>query len=351
MAKCVLIVQGEGRGHLSQSMALSEFLEEAGHRVEVVYAGIGIEGSLPGYFNDFFRDRVREFHSPYFLRKPNKKGIDVGKSLRFNLLRFTRYLVEVKRIRQEINGMEPDVVFNLYDIVGALAIRKVKGGIRRIGIGHHFYLHLDGYRCRGGSVWHRWLLSTHTKLIMKSCDRVLALSFREVEGKRGIRVVPPLVRRAFRELHYKPGKRFLVYLLNEGYIFDLVRISQEDPGFNADVFTARALHTDLPPGITIHPLSDEAFREKMTSCRGLITTAGFDTVAEAAYHGIPLLVIPSQHHFEQRCNAKDVEQTGIGIPVEQLRPGIHLEMKPYENVGYLRWVDRAGAMIINSMTE
>ena len=61
----------------------------------------------------------------------------------------------------------------------------------------------------------------------------------------------------------------------------------------------------------------------MAGCKGLITTAGFDTVAEAAYHGLPLLAVPSQHHFEQQCNGEDMERSGIGMVVQQLEPGVH----------------------------
>ncbi|MEN8228704.1 MAG: glycosyltransferase family protein [Bacteroidota bacterium] len=351
MAKCVLIVQGEGRGHMSQSMALTEYLEEAGYTVEAVYVGCGIRESIPGYFGEFFKERLKLFYSPYFLRTPNKKGIYVGRTLLFNLVWSMRYLREMRRIRSEINALEPDVVFNFYDVVGALALKGVKPGIKRVGIGHHFFLHLIGYRCNRGSAWHRWLLKMHTTLVMKSCDRVLALSFRELKGDSSIDVVPPLVRRNFREITHQSGDRFLVYLLNEGYIFDLIRLSREDPDFQADVFTTLSPEISLPPGICIHPLNDERFREMMAACKGLITTSGFDTVAEAAYLGIPLVVVPSQHHFEQRCNAADVERSGIGIAVEQVVPGIQYEMKTFDYHAYRQWVDQAGDRILKYLKE
>ena len=94
-----------------------------------------------------------------------------------------------------------------------------------------------GTGATGDAWWHRWLLKIHTSMIMSSCDRVLALSFREEKGDASIEVVPPLIRKSFREIQYQPGERYLVYLLNEGYIFDLIRISRKDPEFSADVFT------------------------------------------------------------------------------------------------------------------
>jgi uncharacterized protein (TIGR00661 family) len=347
MAKCVFIVQGEGRGHLSQALALYEYLEHAGHVVEAVFAGCNNHRSLPVYFKEAFGNRLRCFASPYFLRTPNKKGIYVGRTILFNLLLSTRYLSEVKRIRREIGEIQPDVVFNFYDVVGALALRKVSPEIRRIGIGHHFFLHLGNYNCRGGNPLHRRFLKLHTKAVIRSCDRVLALSFREVPGDGRISVVPPLVRKMYREAEYRAGSRYLVYLLNEGFVADLIAMARHDPGFEADLFSDLPADAQVPAGIRLHGIGDREFMQKMTCCRGLITTAGFDAVAEAAYLGVPLVVVPVRNHFEQRCNSIDVEQSGLGVARDAFLPVTLLHLKKIDNSAYKSWVDRAGELIIN----
>lgn len=336
---------------MSQSLAMKEYLEESGHEIIAVFAGSRKPGDFPAYFAESFKGKLESFHSPYLLRTPNKKGIYIARTLLFNLFRVFVYLRELHRLRREINSREPGMVFNFYDVVGALALRKLKPGIRRVGVGHHFFLHLEGYRCNGGSAWHRGLLKKHTRVIMRSCDRILALSYRDAEDDPLIQVVPPLIRKSFREISYHPEDRYLVYLLHEGYLYDLIRISREDPGFQADVFTAGTTEMDLPPGIRIHPPDADAFRERMGRCRGLITTAGFDTVAEAAYLGIPLAVVPSQHHFEQRCNGADVERSGIGMSVNQLIPGIQQRIETFDNREYRNWVNRAAELINKSLQE
>jgi len=349
MAKCVFIVQGEGRGHMSQSIALREYLEDAGHSVEAVLVGCNFPRPLPEYYKEAFQGRLDCFYSPYFLRTPNRKGIYVGRTILFNFARSLIYMSEIRRISKRITAIAPDVVFNFYDGIGALALRKIDPGIRRIGIGHHFFLHLDGYRCNKGSRWHKWLLRAHTKMIMKSCDRVLALSFREMKGDGSIEVIPPLIRKEYREIKYQPGDKYLVYLLNEGYIYDLINISRNDAEFSADVFTDLSPEIELPSGLHLHPLSGEEFRKKMATCKGLITTSGFDTVAEAAYLGIPLVVVPVRNHFEQRCNSLDVERNGIGNNVEVIETGIQQQIKDFDNGLYRNWVDRARELIINSI--
>ena len=349
MAKCVFIVQGEGRGHLSQSVALQEYLEDAGHSVEAVFAGCNNRRPLPGYYLEIFRDKLDCFASPFFLRTPNKKGIYVGRTILFNLFRSPLYLREAGRIRREIDRLEPDVVFNFYDVVGALALRKTGPAINRIGIGHHFYLHLDGYRCSVKRPFHQWLLKIHTRAIMNSCDHVLALSFREVFGNEQIRVVPPLVRKEIREAGYTRGSRILVYLMNEGFISDLITIARDDPGFLVDLFSDLPTDTPIPPGIRLHAVNDRAFMEKMACCKGLITTAGFDTVAEGAYVGAPLAVVPVRNHFEQRCNSMDVEQSGLGVASDVISKGVLRQMKEIDNRKFRQWVDRSGEEIINHM--
>ncbi len=351
MAKCVFIVQGEGRGHMSQSIALKEYLEKAGHLVEAVFMGTPNANSLPDYLRDHFPETIRTFQSPYFLGTPNRKGIYVGRTLLFNLLRSVIYLREALRIRREIDLLEPEVVFNFYDLIGALALRKMKSSVQRIGIGHHFLLHLKDYFGETRPRWHRSLLSVHTRIIMRSCDRVLALSFSEQEGNSAIEAVPPLIRRDYREMFYHQGNRYLVYLLKEGYIYDLISMARQDPGFLADVFTQEIPEIDLPPGLRIHSLGGSSFKKFMANCRGLITTAGFDVAAEAAYHGIPLAVIPAANHFEQKCNGLDIEQHGIGLLLERIEADIPDRMKPSDPAVFRKWVERSEALILNSLKE
>jgi uncharacterized protein (TIGR00661 family) len=350
MANCVFIVQGEGRGHLSQAIALKEYLDEAGMSLEAVFVGKTDAEQLPDYFVDCFGDHIVPFHSPYFLRTPNRKGIYVGRTLLFNLLRSFRYIQELRRIRRTIHRLDPEVVFNFYDVVGALALRNLKPGIQRIGIGHHFYLHFKDYFGLKGQV-DRYLLAWHTRIIMNSCDRVLALSHVEQEGNSQLEIVPPLIRKAYREMRYRAGKRYLAYFLLEGYLYDLIRLAREDPSFQADVYTEIVPGIELPPGIRMRQIDGENFRDRMASCKGLISTAGFDTIAEAAYHGIPQVVIPARNHFEQRCNSMDMEACGLGISIDQITPDLQKELKYVDPSAYRKWADRSGELILKTMLE
>ena len=351
MARCLFIVQGEGKGHMSQALAMKEYLVEAGHTIEAVFLGISSDDKVPEYFRNNFTGILHIFRSPWFLRTPNMKGIYVGRTLLYNLVRSLDYLRTIATIRREINQLQPDVVFNFYELLGALAMRKTVPGIKKIGVGHHFYLYLKHSVCEGGKQWHRWLLDFHSRMIVKSCDRVLALSYKNDRGSAFIHVVPPLLRRDFREMNYVQGDSYLVYMLHEGFIYDLVRLAKEVPGFRADVFSSFKPAYEIPDGIRIHPFDAEKFSTLMASCKGLITTAGFDTAAEAAFHGIPLVVIPSYNHYEQMCNGADISANGIGIAASQIDHGMLEGIHSWDCSEYRKWVSGAGKQVIDCIEE
>lgn len=55
--KFLFIVQGEGRGHLTQAITLEEMLLRNGHEVVEVLVGKSSSRTLPGFFN-------RNIHAP-----------------------------------------------------------------------------------------------------------------------------------------------------------------------------------------------------------------------------------------------------------------------------------------------
>lgn len=334
---------------MSQATAMEEILVKSGHEVVAVFLGGSGSVNAAPYFSDRLGGKLIRFRSPGLSPSKNRKGIRVGKSIWINVPLIPLYLGEVKRIRGMITDLKPDMVINFYEGIGALAMRGIDPGIVRIGIGHHFFLHLDGYRCSHGSRFHRWLLQMHTRLIIRSCDMVMALSFRKAQGSGKVCVIPPLIREDFKKEQYIPGKRFLVYLLHEGYLYDLLLMARKNPEFEADVFTGTPPLIVMPPALKIHAPEFHSFRSKMAMCRGLITTAGFDTLAEAAFLGVPILAVPAQHHFEQCCNGEDLIRSGLGMSADKLLPGVETELKSGEPGEYRSWVQQAEPLLLENL--
>ena len=81
--KVLFIVQGEGRGHLTQAITLEEILRRNGHEVVEVLVGKSNTRRLPGFFNRSIQAPVKRFLSPNFLPTPANKRVSMSLDLSF----------------------------------------------------------------------------------------------------------------------------------------------------------------------------------------------------------------------------------------------------------------------------
>ena len=72
--RCLFIIQGEGRGHMTQALALQTMLERAGHSVCGVLVGRSAHRAIPAFFLDAIAAPVTSFDSPNFLKMYRRKG-------------------------------------------------------------------------------------------------------------------------------------------------------------------------------------------------------------------------------------------------------------------------------------
>lgn len=86
------IVQGEGRGHLTQAITMEELLRRNGHEVVEVLVGKSNSRCLPGFFNRSIQAPVKRFLSPNFLPTPANKRASLARSVAYNLTRLPVYL-------------------------------------------------------------------------------------------------------------------------------------------------------------------------------------------------------------------------------------------------------------------
>lgn len=79
--KFLFIVQGEGRGHLTQAITLEDMLQRNGHEVVEVLVGKSSSRTLPGFFNRSIHAPVKRFISPNFLPTTDNKRVNLKLSL------------------------------------------------------------------------------------------------------------------------------------------------------------------------------------------------------------------------------------------------------------------------------
>ena len=89
--KVLFIVQGEGRGHLTQAIAASRMLREAGHEVVEVLIGRSPSRQIPAFFYEQIGAPVESFTSPNFLPAPHGQRPRLVSSVFYNVARLPIY--------------------------------------------------------------------------------------------------------------------------------------------------------------------------------------------------------------------------------------------------------------------
>ncbi len=321
--KILFLVQGEGRGHMTQAIGLSQALESRGHVVTEVYLGISPQRVPPLFFKEHFHKRLRYFNSPNFKSTSDRKGINLIYSFLYNSFRIPLYVFEIFRIARVIRKSEAERVINFYDIIGALAWFISFSGKKYYVISHHYFFnHPDFIWPRKFNI-QKWLLCLYNFICALGAEKKIALSFSESTGLPGRRivVVPPLLRKEVYELKSSDQNYILVYLLNPGFIGEIILWCENNRNRKVVVF-ADKIEEDglLPPNLIFEAIQGKKFLNILAGCECLFCTSGFETVAEAAYLGKKIFVIPSKNHYEQKCNASDAERSGIALEVQKFDP-------------------------------
>ncbi|MDR0682820.1 MAG: hypothetical protein LBG15_13390, partial [Dysgonamonadaceae bacterium] len=82
--KYLFIVQGEGRGHLTQAISLAEMLRRHGHEVVEVLVGKSRLRDVPAFFRERMGGHVRVYDAPSLIFKKDRKHIDKFKTFLYN---------------------------------------------------------------------------------------------------------------------------------------------------------------------------------------------------------------------------------------------------------------------------
>ncbi|GIV57980.1 MAG: glycosyl transferase [Rhodothermaceae bacterium] len=315
---CLFVVQGEGRGHLTQALALRAMLSEAGHHVSAVLVGRPPDRRLPGFFVRKIGAPVQCFDSPGFALDARRRGVQPGATLLHNLRRAGAFREGLARLDAAVRRHRPDVIVNFFEPLTALYTRLYRPRVPVVCIAHQYMFHHPAYPFPPGFGLQRTLLRAYTDGTAAGAARRLALSLYPADDlpARRLTVMPPLLRpEVFRLPDGLEEPFLLVYVLNSGYADALVAWHERHPEVRLHCFWDHPDAEDVlayDDTLTFHPLDDEKFLGMMARCRGLACTAGFESVCEALYLGKPVLMVPVEGHFEQRCNALDAEALGAG---------------------------------------
>lgn len=311
----LFLIQGEGRGHLTQALSLAGILRSEGHELSGVIVGKSPRRNLPEFFIQKIGIEVSAIESPNFATDGSEKQILLGKTITTNLLKIPTFWKSLQHIHQVIEEKQPDVVLNFYEPLGGLYTLIFRPKSDFWTIGHQYLEAHPDFIFAPGRRLEKFLFRMHTRLTALGASERLALSFLPKESQAGLRVMPPLLRKEVKELNVSAGDFYLAYMVNPGYSEEVLSFAKLHPEVKIRAFWDKkgAQEFEYPlPNLSFHKLNDRGFLEAMAACKGLICTAGFESVCEAMYLGKPVIMVPVAGQYEQACNALDGEQSGGG---------------------------------------
>lgn len=356
----LFIVQGEGRGHMTQAIALRKMLHAAGHRVSAVMVGKNDRRELPGFFKEQIGSKVRRYRSPTFKVDKKRRGVRIGPTIWSNFLRLPLYIKSLYLIRRYIRRTKPDVIVNFYEILAGFSFLCFgTRGAKVVSVGHQYLLYHPDFEWPEGKPVDRGMLLFSNWITAQGTEDHLALSFRPMPDipDQNITVCPPLLRREVLEADPEKGDFILVYLLNDGYAEDIAEWHAKHPEVVIHAFWDRhgaAEVTEMQPNLTFHRLSGEKFLNYMRKCRAFVSTAGFESICEAMYLGKPVMLVPTEGHFEQQCNAIDAVKAGAGMTSDHFDFDSFLPfLETFEGdyTAYRKWVASAEHYFLKHLTE
>lgn len=314
--KFLFIVQGEGRGHLTQAITLEEILLRNGHEVVEVLVGKSSSRRLPGFFNRSIHAPVKRFVSPNFMPTPANKRVSLLRSVAYNLMKVPAYMNSIRYIRQCIEESGADMVINFYELLTGFTYFLFHPSVPQVCIGHQYlFLHKDFVFPNIGKL-NVALLKFFTALTSIGARERLALSFRSMKDdeRSCIRVVPPLLRREVQLHEPRKGDYVHGYMVNSGFGENIMEWHKKHPEtplrFFWDKWEEEPIKK-MDDTLSFYQLDDVEFLRQMAGCKAYASTAGFESICEAMYLGKPIMMVPA--HIEQDCNAYDASLNGAGI--------------------------------------
>lgn len=314
--KVIFVVQGEGRGHLTQALALKQQLLHEGHEVVKVLVGKSKNREIPEFFKTQIESPVEMFLSPNFLPSKDNRRFNLLRSIGYNSLLIPSYLSSINFIRKQIEESGADIIINFYEVLCGITYSLFHFGIPEVCIAHQYLFLHPSFQMPKKYPLPESLLKLFTQITCIGASSKLALSIRDNSDTpvHGIKVVPPLLREEAKTVVRHHGDYIMGYILNAGFAVDVKAWHYMHPHTRLHFFWDKKDAPEelkIDDTLTFHRINDVKFLKYMAGCKAYATTAGFESVCEALYMGKPCMMIPA--HVEQVCNAVDAEREMVGV--------------------------------------
>lgn len=301
--KAILLIQSEGRGHLTQALIVASYLRNSRIDVCCVVTGKPSGRKLPEYFVKRINAAIHQLESPVFHISKSGKGVDILKTIWLNLSKAKKYMHSVRRLQALMDQHNPDLIVNFYEPLSAM--HALFGSVftgQRIAIGHQYLQLHDNYVFPPGSRTQQFLFKAYTRFTQIGCSVSIGLSVGYFSDTDRIKVLPPLLRPELSLLQNSAEERvILAYLVNPGFIDEVCQLAARYPDYTFRVFSDKEI--EPKDNIQFYLPDERFFLRTLASCAFFLSTAGFESVCEALFLNRKVFLVPVEDHFEQQCNA------------------------------------------------
>ena len=320
MARIVYALSGQGRGHASRVMAVSDELRERGHEILFCCGGTARE---------ILEMQGQEvLPVPYLQQVMEDNKLRVAQTFRSNWDSVVNLNDIVSDLADAFSDFDPDLVITDFEAFSHRAAERLDVPV--LSFNHQQIVTETRYSLPFKYRFDAAMTAMAVRLIVpRRPEHVLITSFffPPVKDPSTTSLIPPIIRPAVQERRAMKGEHVLVYYNHkdgaEGVLDTLRQTDAQFVVYNIDV-----RHPEEYPNVSFkQPCLDE-FLDDLASSRAVISTAGFTLTSEALFLGKPLLVTPNRGVFEQTLNALFLEREGLGTAVVD-RPLTVNDLEPF----------------------
>ncbi len=353
----VLFVKGDGRGHLTQTLSLCQLLLERGHEVAAVIVGCPKDALVPQFFFDRCPAPIIRVDSPNLQLNSKGDKIDLLKTALVGLSELPLYQKTNKVVHGILAQYRPNVIVNLFEpaLITYAMFNKLAAPI--INMSHQQMMLHPQFDFPKGRALERWVVKQYVRFVTGKPAKNLGLSFYDFPDAPGapggmLISVAPLLRREVFAKKPTSGEHFVMYMVYHGIGEQIKVFNQQRPAREIHAFwnnKQAPTEQQISPTLTFHQVSDTLFLDKLASCAGVATTAGFETVCEALYYGKPAILLPMPGQYEQFINAHDAEKVGAGKRVAALDPALLEAFIPQykpQQASFKQWIDAGRSKMV-----
>ncbi|WBX74509.1 glycosyl transferase [Tenacibaculum pacificus] len=284
--KILYAFQGTGNGHASRAIEIIPYLKQRAD-VDVLISGYQCELALP------FDVKYKYYGLSFIFGK--KGGIDIWQTIKKAKLK--NLFKEIKSVPLE----EYDLIINDFEPVTSWAAKIKKSNI--VSLSHQSAV-LDKNAPKHGTFRFERLILRYYAPIKKK----FGFHFKAYSSD----ISTPIIRKKIRNTPIINKGHYTVYLPAYGDK-KIIKILSKIENIKWEVFSKHTKTNIIKNNIIIKPINGDSFIKSISSSKGVMCGAGFETPAEALFLQKKLLVIPMKNQYEQQCNALSLKKMGIPV--------------------------------------